>query len=489
MRNKWMVIFIFLFYLALPGTIVSADNTFDSNYIYDYWGVVDKSIPAFEYVTTLDSSNMGKIGMTSVDDVAVSKDRIFLVDSAESRVNVFDSDLNLKVSIKLIRDEAGKIIVNKETNSQLMLTNPEGIYYDEFKDELFVADTGAGRILVLDGKSYYLKRIIEKPVNSVGNTEYKPSKLIVSKDGKISVVVQGSYEGILEINPDGSFSRYFGLNKPKVNIVDFFWKSLATNEQKEKMKKTFAPAFNNLDMDADGLIYATTHDASAKDMVFRFNSKGENVLMNKGYFPVIGDLYTTEDDTNQKELDTQFVDIAVSDYGVYALLDKTKGRVFIYDFEGDLLNIFNSMGNLKGNVKEPSSITWFGQRLLISDKALGCCYIFQPTEFGEAALGAAKEYFNGNWDKAGKLFEDSLKLNSNFDVAYTGVGRKYLMQDNYDKAMYYFKLGNSREYYSKAYNGYRNGFIQKNFNLFAVLFLIIAVALFYSEYKYNKANK
>jgi len=482
MKYKWTAIFAFMLYMMLPSAGAYAANTLESNYTYDFWGNAKKSLPAFELVNTLDGGNMGDIKLGSVDDVYVSKDRIFLVDSTESRLNVFDTDLNFITSIKLIRDENGKIVVDQETNKQLMLNKPEGVFYSEAADELYIADTGAERITVLDGKSYSYKRIIEKPEHMVGVTQFKPSKLVVDRDGQISVVVQGSYEGIIEINRDGSFARYFGLNKPKVNLVDYFWKSIATNQQKQKMKKVFAPSFNNLSFDSEGLIYATTYDPSAQDMVFRFNSKGENVLMQDGYFPVIGDLQFG----GAAEDRSQFVDIAVSDYGVYALLDKNKGSVFLYNFQGDLMNIFNSSGNLKGNVKEPTAIAWFEDRLIVTDKQFGCAYIFQPTEFGQAALDAEKQYYNGKWAAAGQAFEQTLKLNANYDIAYTGVGRNYLMQDVYDKAMYYLKLGNSRAYYSKAYNEYRNLQIQKNFIWLVIPFLLLAGALFYSEYKYNR---
>lgn len=481
MRYKWAAIFTCLLCIMLSSTSAYAANTFESNYTYDFWGNVKRSLPAFELVNTIDGSSMGKIKLGSVDDVYVSKNRIFLVDATESRVDVFDTDLKLLTSIKLIKDENGRIIVNKETNKQLMLNKPEGVFYNATTDELYIADTGAERIMVLDGTSYSYKRTIEKPANMVGATQFKPSKLIVDKDGLISIVVQGSYEGIVEINRDGSFARYFGLNKPRVNLVDYFWKSLATNQQKQKMKKVFAPSFNNLNFDSEGLIYATTYDPSAKDMVFRFNSKGENVLMQRGAFPVIGDLLGKDS--------SQFVDVAVSDYGVYALLDKRMGRIFLYNFEGDLMNITNSSGNLKGNVKDPTAIAWLGDKLIVSDKQLGCAYLFQPTEFGQSALDAEKQYYNGKWEEAGKDFEKTLKQNANYDLAYTGVGRNYLMQDVYDKAMYYFKLGNSRGYYSQAYNGYRNLFIQKNFIWFVIPFLLLAFALFYSEYRYNRKNK
>lgn len=482
MRYKWAVILTCILGLILPSTSAFAANTFESNYTYDSWGRAKKSLPAFELVNTLDGSNMGEIRLGSVDDVYVSKDRIFLVDSTESRVDVFDTEFNFLTSIKAIRNENGKIVVNKETNKQLMLNKPEGVFYSEAADEIYIADTGAERITVLDGKSYYYKRVIEKPENMIGATQFKPSKLIVDKVGQISVVVQGSYEGILQINGDGTFARYFGLNKPKVNLADYFWKSIATNQQKQKMKKVFAPSFNNVSFDSEGLVFATTYDQSAQDMVFRFNSKGENVLMQDGYFPVIGDLRIGI------ERRSEFIDIAVSDYGVYALLDRNRGRVFLYNYAGDLMNVFNSLGNLKGNVKDPTAIAWLGDKLIVTDKQFGCAFIFQPTEFGQAALDAEKQYYNGKWEAASKDFEETLKLNANYDIAYTGVGRNYLMQDMFDKAMYYFKLGNSHGYYSKAYNEYRNWFIQQNFIWLVIPILLLASALLYSEYRYNRKN-
>jgi len=219
-------------------------------------------------------------------------------------------------------------------------------------------------------------------------------------------------------------------------------------------------------------------------MVFRLNSKGENVIRSLGYAPIIGDLSMGSDANVSK-----FVDIAVSDYGTYALLDQAKGRVFIYNFDGNLLNIFNSIGDMKGNVKEPSSIAWLDDKLIIADKKLGSAFVFYPTEFGKAALGAAEEYYHGNWEKAGELLKKAVELNANYDIAYVGIGKNLLMQDKYEEAMYYFKLGNDRTYYSKAYNGYRNILIQKNFGYVIGIFLIFAFGIIYSEYKYHRKIK
>lgn len=482
MKCKFLLCFIIVSFLIMfPTLCATGKYTRESNYIYDYWGYPQKSVPAFELMDVIDDARMNDIPLSSIDDVFVGVDRVCLIDCVESRLNIFDGHYNLIKSIKLIRDKENKIIVDEETNTQLALKNPEGVFVDENMMEIYIADTGAERIIVLDSQEYYFKRIIEKPINMAGVTVFKPSKIVADNAGRIFIVVQGSYEGIVELNNDGSFSRYFGVNKPKVNIVDYLWKSLASDVQKEKMKKVYAPPFNNLDIDEEGFVYATTSDAAAVDKVFRLNAKGENVIRGAGRQKIIGDLLYED---NQQP--SMFVDIAVSHCGIYALLDKSKGRIFIYNFDGDLLNIFNGSGNIKGSLKEPTGIAWFGKNLIVTDKKLGKAFIFKQTEFGEAALGASESYYHGRWDEAAILLKKALELNSNYDIAYVGIGKNLLMQDKYKEAMYYLKLGNDREYYSKAYNGYRNEMVQKNFIWYAIVLLGFIGYIIYSEYRYHK---
>lgn len=465
------VLLLVLLLGCLPQTAYAADS---SNYTYDYWGQEQKSSPAFALAYTIDAKSQG-VDFLGIDDVATSSDRVFLVDTKDSRVHVLDREYQYVTSIKLIRTENKKIALDEDGN-QIKLTSPEGIWYHAQENEIYIADTGAERIIVLDGEGYFLKRIITKPENMVGVTQFQPSKIAVDKTNKIYFVVNGGYEGIVELNPDGSFSRYFGVNKPTVDIFDYFWKLISSEEQKEKMEKTYAPSFVNLTIDEDGFVYATSVDSSAQQRVFRLNPKGENVLRQAGYIPVDGDLQT----------ENSFIDVAINEYGVYALLCQTTGRIFLYNFDGELINIFGKTGNLKGDSKSPSSIAWFGDALIVTDKVLQCAYVYEMTEFGEAALGATKAYYNGEWETSVELFRKALDLNANFDLAYVGIGKYYLMQDAYKDAMYYLKLGNEKVYYSKAYNGQRSLWIQDHF---VWIILVLAGAggwLIYSEIRYHR---
>lgn len=483
MKKKCLLVILICVLAFLPVTASAADGkSYDfDGYTYDFWGNAVDSPAAFEIDKVIAEADLGGVKVQGMNDVCTSRDgRIFLADTLESRVNIADSSGEFLKSLKVIRDAENKIVID-DTGAQLVLKAPEGVFFQEKNQELYIADTGAERIIVLDGTDYTLKRIIKKPGNMAGVTEFKPSKVAVDSAGRIYAVVQSSYEGIIELNPDGTFSRYFGVNSPSVNILDYFWKSISSDRQKAQMKKTFAPAFNNVAVDTEGFVYAVTFDAAAEDMVFRLNSGGKNVLREEGNTPVMGDIHRMGL-TDQ----SQFVDIAVTDYGTYAVIDKSRGRIFVYDFDGQLLNAFGSLGKTKGSFQAPSGISWLGDKLVVTDSTLKCAYILKPTDFGKAALLASEDYYYGRWDEALVQFQNILKLNANYEVAYVGIGKNYLMKDDYKNAMYYFNLGNNRDFYSKAYNGYRGEVLQKHFGIIALIFLAFISLIIFSEVRYHK---
>lgn len=481
---KKIVIFICIIIMLLaPVEAYASDGSsyvYDG-YIYDFWGNALESPAAFTLERVIDERNLQGIKLLGVDDVCTSKDgRVFLVDTLESRVNVLTEQGELLKSLKVIRGSDGKIVTDAITGNQLILSSPQGVFIHEKNSEIYIADTGAYRIVVLDSVDYAFKRIIERPTNMTGVSEFKPSKIVVDNADRIYIVVQSSYEGIIELNGDGSFSRYFGVNSPRVNLLDYFWKSMASDEQKEQMSKTFAPAFNNVALDGEGFVMAVTYDSASRDMVFRMNSEGKNVLRQEGNTTVMGDIHSMNGEMSQ------LVDVAVKEYGTYAVADRQKGRIFIYNFDGEMLNAFGTKGKMKGEFQLPSGIAWLGDKLLVSDNMLKCVYILAPTDFGKIALEASKEYYYGRWDEALELFEEAVRLNSNYEIAYTGIGKNYLMKDDYENAMYYFKRGNNRAFYSRAYNGYRSEVIKENFGIVMIIFVAAIGAIVFSEIRYHQ---
>ena len=517
MMKRIIASLLALLLILATGVSFAADGTSNiyQGYTFDFYKNIKSTPSAFVLSQVIDSDSLGSsYTFGTVADVCTSEDgRIFVVDSnpEASRVFVFNADGSLYTvvneegveisrmnpigTIKQPHSDAAKAAQGRTVNvtvdangrvdasskTTTSLKGCEGVFYHEKADELYIADTGNARIVVLDGHTFLFKRFIYQPEDMTGATEFKPSKITVDNADRIYVVVQSSYEGIIELNEDGSFSRYFGVNEPSINLLDYFWKTLATDAQKEKMGKTYAPAFNNVALDGEGFVMAVTSDSAANQSVFRLNFAGANVLREMGNTLVVGDI--------RADKASAFTDIAVKRYGTYAVLDKTNGRIFLYNFDGELLTAFGSMGNIAGQFRTPTGIAWLGDKLVVADKGMKCVYIYEPTAFGQALLDACEDYYDGNWDEATAHFEEVLRLCSNLETAYTGIGKNKLMQEEYEEAMRYFKLGNNHEFYSKAYKGYRTIVMKENFGIIAAVAVVAIGAVLWSEVAYHRKQR
>ena len=71
-----------------------------------------------------------------------------------------------------------------------------------------------------------------------------------------------------------------------------------------------------------------------------------------------------------------------------------------------------------------------------------------------------------------------LKQNSNYSLAFRGIGRSYLKQNQYEDAMKYFKMAHDQENYGRAFKLYRKDWIEKNIKwVFLVLIVLIVLWL------------
>jgi len=482
MNKKFGSILAFMLALMLFSSTVYGETTRRFNYTYGVMGV-ESTVSAFELARVIDRSYM-PIPFERADDVNVGGGRIFIADSMTGRVNVLCAyEYSFVTSLRLIRDADGRIITDDVTGEQLMLDSPEGVFFNESLNKLYIADTGAERIVVLNGDDYTLIEVITRPDYMAGNTVFRPFRLAVDNAGRIFFLVQGSSEGIVVLEPDGSFARYFGTNRPSVSPIEFFWRTVATTEQREQMARNFAPPFSGIDIDPSGFIYAVTADNSVQEMIFRFNARGDNVIRDAGFVGLRGDMTIIFANLAYQ---SEFQAVAVTDFGVYAVVDSVRGRVFVYDFDGHVISIFSQLGGVRGGVREPASLAWNGFDLLLADRALGVVYVYTPNRFGYAALMANYHVYRGNWEEATAFYRDAVALNATFYAAYSGIGRNYLMQRRYSEAMYYFDLAFDQDGFSRAWQGRRSELIEQWFPLIAVIIVSLSLLLIYSEVRYLK---
>jgi tetratricopeptide (TPR) repeat protein len=337
---------------------------------------------------------------------------------------------------------------------------------------LYIADTNNHRILKLDRNWNYISSILKPNDESIDESaEFLPLKLVVDFANRLFVQAQNINKGLLEFDSRGEFAGYMGANKVKVNIVDYIWKVLATQAQKERMELFVPTEYSNLCLDKDGFIYVSNSKGQT-DPVRRLNAMGQDILIRNGYEDPVGDL--AYGNAGGVSGPSRFVDVTAMDNDSYACFDRMRGRIFMYDFQGNLLYAFGGLGNREGCFLQPIALDRMGNSLYALDSRAAARTRVDMTLDGEKISRALDEYQAGRYESSATVWEEVLKMNGNYDLAYIGIGRAALRQGEYQKAMKYYKLKHYREGYGKAFQLYRKQFMEEN--LWKML-LILAVIL------------
>ena len=120
------------------------------------------------------------------------------MDTGNSRIIHLDASLKY---IDTIGDEDG----------DGKLSEPKGVFVTK-EGMIYVADTKNARIVVFGPDGKFIKQIGKPDSPLLGKTfSYSPSKLLVDKRGYMFVVSDGNTQGLIQIDPKGSFRGFYGL--------------------------------------------------------------------------------------------------------------------------------------------------------------------------------------------------------------------------------------------------------------------------------------
>ena len=285
----------------------------------------------------------------------------------------------------------------------------------------------------------------------------------------------------MEFEDGGEFVGYIGAADVQFDFIKYIYKLISTQEQRDQMEAFVPTEYNNIALDSEGFIYATlskfeSDNASSSKPIRRLNAKGTDILIRNGYYEQIGDVQIGNGGGYNGS--SKFADVTVLDNDCYYCLDQTRGRVFGYDFQGNMLYAFGGIGYKQGCFKYPVAIESLGDSLLILDKELGIVTQMTLTEYGTLINKALDTYKIGEYDTSADYWRDVLKLNGNYDLAYIGIGRSLLRQDRFEEAMEYFKLKLDYKNYSKAYKLYRKDRIEDNVKYVFIIFVALLVIVF-----------
>ncbi|MBH0161758.1 YIP1 family protein [Fictibacillus sp. 26RED30] len=385
------------------------------------------------------------VEITNPEDIfSDPKGNLYIADSGAKRI--------------LVADKNGKFV--REIGKGV-LKSPTGVYVDE-TERIFVADYEEEKVFRFskDGK---VEEEYGKPDSPLfgKSSSFKPQKVAVDRRGSIYVISEGSTNGIIQLSKDGGFLGYYGVNSTEGSFGTFLQKLLTSESKKANMFMKTPPAPDNIALDDQGLVYSVT-EGTTNEVIKKLNVAGKNML-----FPDISD---------EKSLQ----DIAVDHDGNMFVVSST-GEIYEYDSFGNLLFIFGGKDdgtNRLGLFKQPTGITIDPDgRLYVTDKERGMIQVFESTAFSKQVHEGIALFKEGRYVESQKYWEEVLKMNSSFGLAHSAMGSAYYKQQDYDKALEEYEFANDVYGYSDSFWEVRHAWMQEN--LETVLFALIFFAILY----------
>lgn len=447
-------------------------------YNYDRWGEAIPSQAGYLAERSISGEDFNIEHFSSPNDIFKDdNDNFYLVDSGNNRIVVFDSEFSKVINIY----DTFKGLDGKDTT----LSNPMGIFVDSENGYMYIADNKNSRVIKsdMDGN---IEREFTKPTSEVYSQEltFLPQKVLVDSAGYVYVVVNNITSGAVMFDSNGDFVGFYGANKVKQTaevISNYMWNLIATDEMRARRSKSVPVGFNNFDIDDEGFIYTCTQSENT-DIIKKVNPAGDNLFEGMEVF--------WGDDTTNVETDktVAFTDIDISDNGYINCLDLTTSRIFQYDSECNLMFVIGTTAEQLGGFKQVSAVESMGANLYIVDSLKNTVTIFKETEFGSIVHEATDLYNDGYYEDALEPWYEVLKRDGNYRNAYIGIASAKLNSGDYEEAMKYSKLADSGARYNKAFEGYRQEWIDAHFGLIVFVIILIIVIWLANKILSKKMN-
>ena len=505
--------------ITLVITLLPSYAAAYTSYTYSIDGTQLASPNAYEPQKLYDSENTKiyektKHKLSDPRDLVVDVDgNVYIVDAAP----VLDEDGNPtadKIYRIIVLDPYFQYIYHIESfisdsGAENTFNNLGGLCVTE--KFIYVADTNNRRIVVFermdDGRSpMKFNKIIPQPQADVFTAEQPYSPVAVaSDDSNIYVVSSTTYEGIISMDIKGNFQGFVGAQKTTANALEIIWRNFQTEEQRAQSSKIVSKEYNNIVMDEQGFIYATTSSIDEADQqgaiekkstsadyapVKKLNTNGDDILNRNGFYPPSGEVMVSNRAHNNEPTGaSRIIDVAVGPEGTWSIIDEKRQRVFTYDKNGNLLFAFGDKGKQLGNLEDIEAIAYQNfngmSNMLIMDKRTCSITTYSRTEYGDLLITALMHDNQREYHLAIQDYDNILQRNINFDTAYIGKAKSLYRDGDYNAAMEEYSYAYNTSGYSQAFKMYRKDWVSKYIWLVPIVVVAVVCGLYFF-FKYAK---
>jgi len=456
--KKVRIIVLMTFMMSLLASTAYAATPYES-YTINSQGNDIRSVAGFVYDSSITGLDLESGAFVRPESLFITSDgMIYIADAGNNRIVQLDKQHQF---VRIIGDADGKG----------KLSEPKGVYVKE-DGTIYVADTKNGRIVLFNADGTFQQEFLKPESPLIGSTfSYSPSKIILDKRDYMYIVSDGNTQGLIQLDPTGQFKGFYGANHVGFSWSRLFIRLIATESQQQKIATVRPAEFSNLDMDKEGFMYTTTIGEDF-NQIKRLSPVGVDTL-NLGFQRQYGDFYSAGPFSMPS-----FIGVSVDQNGIITALDLQASKVFQYDKLGNFLFAFGGVGEQRGMFTTPSDLAQSADgNVYVVDRGRNSIEVFRKTPFATLVQEASTLYVDGRYDEAQEMWQEVIRQNSNYEMAYQAIGKALYKEENYKEAMEYFKLASARGDYSMAFKEYRKEFVKENFAVIAIGIIILFILL------------
>ena len=205
------------------STFAEGDIPYDS-YNYNYREDIVFTPAPYVPDGNIIGLDVGITNFKEPQDLCVSDaGEIYVADTGNNRVVVMNREMS----------KVNRIIEGFDMNGKAETFNaPSGLCVSE-NNELYIADSNNKRIVVLTPEGEFVK-IVDNPQSEIleDDFDFVPLKVTVDYADRVYVIAKKAYEGILVFENTGDFTGYFGTIEVKITLWEKFWRRIASKEER-----------------------------------------------------------------------------------------------------------------------------------------------------------------------------------------------------------------------------------------------------------------